>query len=332
MNITTRIASVAALWLVALSASAYPQYIDQSNARMASAGASYWLMDRVGGDSRADPVVTTSNDSAWQYGAPQQIAAGGPQWTWAEQRLHIDFEQGQSREVLTRASAGVDSQLGLARLTAEQSSFSQYVNQPPWLGVEAYVAGSWGTARMASFYTASLSEAAAAAFTSPRVLRLPVLLSGHASADAVGRVDLRVTGRANGLPDTAQQSHEQQWQFSGDAQTGLFIDLQLDSVQRPYASWLSCATWGAGRPGVNCPMLSLFFDVTATLYVQGGSALVDLRLGQPTLLDDSGVLASLHGATWGLPGAQLAQPVPEPASAVLALAGLALLAWRRRGC
>lgn len=331
MKLARSFAVLGALWLLVTSgASAYTQYVEEANARMASAGVSYWLYDSVGGVSHPDPVVTTSNDSAWHYGAPERFAEGGPQWVWAERRWQLDFEQGQARDVLTRAMAGVDSQLGLARLTAEQSSFSQFVNQPPLRGTESYGIWGWSTARLASIYTASLSDAAAAAFTSPRVLRLPVTLSGAATADAVGRLDLRVTGRANGLPDTPAQSHEQQWQFSGDAQTGFLIDLQLDSVQRPYASWLSCAKWGAGRPGMNCPMLNLIFDVTATLSVQGGSALVDLRLGQPALLDDSGVLASLQGATWGLPGAQLAQPVPEPASAVLALAGLALLAWRRR--
>ncbi|MFN3302290.1 MAG: hypothetical protein ACK44A_01060 [Roseateles sp.] len=332
MKLARTFAVLGALWLLATTgASAYPQYQEEANARMASANVSYWLYDSVGGVSHPDPVVITSNDSAWQYGAPERFAEGGPQWVWAERRWQLDFELGQSRELLTRAMAGVDSRLGLARLTAEGSSFSQFVNQPPLSGTESYGVWGWSTARIASIYTASLSDAAAAAFSSPRVLRLPVTLSGEAAADAVGRLDLRVTGRANGLPDTALQSHEQQWQFSGDALTGFFIDLSLDSVQRPYASWLSCATWDAGRPGVNCPMLNLFFDVTATLSVQGsGSATVDLRLGRPELLDDSGVLASLHGADWGLPGAQLAQPVPEPASALLALAGLMLLVWRRR--
>lgn len=313
------------------AAQAYTSYIYDSTVRKAGTSHYHWIVDNVGPVSIAEEPIRYSNDPAL-LGPWVPSVAAGMAWVRGSQELDLRLENGLSHRATVGALGAIDPYQGLVRLEAQQTVFSQFINRPPdTFGYEGYGLGAVGWAGLNGIFEASLSDAAAARFAQdgPRTLRLSIEMSGMTSPGATATLHVEATGREDWSDDSPLQKHHHELSFSGAWAHTVEIDLSLDRLREPYAAWMSCMAWGEGVPGLNCQRLELLLELGASLSVDGGEAGVDMRLGRPLLLDDAGVLA-VHHADWGRPGAILAVPVPEPSSALLGAAGLALLAWRSR--
>lgn len=333
-RLLTRLVVIAGLCMGCLSnVQAYTSHIEDATARNAATWHFHYLQDNVGAASTAGDVVRQSNDSALLVG-PSPLTPGGMAWVRSSQELDLHFENGQSHVAKVNALAAVDAYHGLMRLEGQQASFTQVINRPPsTFGAEGFGLAAGSSAGLSTIYAASLSDSAAASFATdgPRTLRLTVALSGTTTAGATATLNLNAFGRDDWSADSAVQHHSQELSFSGAwAQTVVF-DLSLDRLWDPYGAWTTCAAWGGGTPWVNCKRLDLKLGVGASLSLNGGEGSVDIRLGRPELLDDTGVQAVFNGADWGLPDAMLALPVPEPSAALLLTGGLVLLRVRVRG-